>query len=179
MPDSRVLDAISRRQFFSSMGSGLAGVALADLLSAEIARAEPPRPQPSASPAVHDVLPKPPHFRPRAKAVIQLFMHGGPSQMDLLDPKPALEKYDGKNFPRVIGVQPADEAGGILKSPFQFARHGKAGIEVSNLLPHLARCVDDLCVVRSMYTEHINHEPALWMMHTGRTVPGRPGIGSW
>lgn len=166
---SNILDAMSRRRFFTHVVSGLVGVALAELLSAEAAETR----------TVHDLSPQPPHFPPRAKAVIQLFMNGGPSQMDLLDPKPALAKYDGKNFPGVIDVQQPEQAGGILKSPFKFAKYGKSGLEVSEIMPHLATCVDDLCLVRSMHTEHINHEPALWMMHTGRTIPGRPCIGSW
>jgi hypothetical protein len=173
------LDAISRRRFFAHLGSGLAGMALAELLAADAAVASPSdSPHPAGEPA-HDVQPRPPHFPPRARAVIQLFMHGGPSQVDLFDPKPALDRYDGKGFPGFIDVQQPELAGGVLRSPFRFARHGRSGIEVSDVLPHVAKCVDDLCVVRSMHTEHINHEPALWMMHTGRTVPGRPAIGSW
>jgi hypothetical protein len=168
------LQAISRRRFFSHLGSGLAGVALADLLLNDSARAAH-----VADSSPPDVQPRPAHFAPRARAVIQLFMHGGPSQVDLIDPKPALARYDGKGFPGVIDVQQPELSGGILKSPFRFAKHGQSGIEVSEVLPHLAECVDDLCVIRSMHTEHINHEPALWMMHSGRTIPGRPAIGSW
>jgi hypothetical protein len=175
MLNDHALDAISRRRFFSRMGSGLAGLALADLLTTDQAGAVPAPPQPAG----HDLHPKPPHFAPRAKAVIQLFMHGGPSQVDLLDPKPALAKYDGKSFPGYIDVQQPEQSGGVLKSPFKFAAHGQSGIEVSEILPHLATCVDDICLVRSMFTEHINHEPALWMIHTGRIVPGRPSIASW
>lgn len=174
---NRALAALSRRRFLTHMGSGLAGAALADLLSSDL-RSAPFHSQ-VADPAAHDLVSKPPHFAPRAKAVIQLFMHGGPSQMDLFDPKPALDKYDGKNFPGFIDVQQPEQAGGVLKSPFRFAKHGQSGIEVSELLPNIATCVDDLCLVRSMHTEHINHEPALWMIHTGRTIPGRPAIGSW
>ena len=178
-PAATTIDALSRRNFFSTMGRGLAGVALADLL-----RADSPGPKDGlirrpGRRTRYDLTPKPSHFEPRADAVIQLFMHGGPSQMDLLDPKPALEKYDGKRFPGVIDVQQPEAAGGVLKSPFQFARYGQSGIDVSELLPHLAESVDDITVIRSMHTEHINHEPALCMIHTGLTVPGRPTIGSW
>ena len=170
-------DFLPRRGFFNSVGQGLAGIALADLLARNGTALErqtqvtPPRP--------FDLTPKTPHFAPQAKSVIQLFMHGGPSQVDLLDPKPALEKYDGQKFPGVIDVQQPEEAGGILKSPFKFAKYGQSGIEVSDIMPHVAQRVDDLCVIRSMWTEHINHEPALWMIHTGRTIPGRPSIGTW
>jgi hypothetical protein len=179
MLNHRAADALSRRSFFSTMGQGLAGVALADLLHADSPDPESGHPEPPGQKIRHDVTAKLPHFEPRADAVIQLFMHGGPSQMDTLDPKPLLDKYDGKNFPGVIDVQQPEEAGGVLKSPFKFARYGESGTEVSELLPHLAECVDDITVIRSMYTEHINHEPALHMIHTGLTLPGRPTIGSW
>src|SRR5262245_15186223 len=111
MSELPALQAISRRRFFSHMGSGLAGVALADLLLADTAAAAAP----AAEPVPHDVQPRPPHFAPRARAVIQLFMHGGPSQVDLIDPKPALARYDGKGFPGVIDVQQPEFSGGILK----------------------------------------------------------------
>ena len=167
-------DTLFRRQFFSRIGQGLAGAALLELEGLSAARGAA-----TDRPGGHGLAPQSAHFAPRAKAVIQLFMHGGPSQMDLLDPKPALDKYDSQNFPGVIDVQQPEQAGGILKSPFKFARYGQAGIDVSEIMPHVATCVDDLCVIRSMWTEHINHEPALWMIHTGRTIPGRPAIGSW
>ncbi len=157
----------------------MAGFALADLISRELPAAQRSIPHSIASRQPHDVTPKEPHFAPRAKAIIQLFMHGGPAQMDLLDPKPALDKYDGKTFPGVIDVQQPEAAGGILKSPFKFAQHGESGIAVSELLPHTSRIVDDITLIQSLFTEHINHEPALWMIHTGRTIPGRPSIGSW
>ena len=172
------LARLSRRGFFSRTGKGIAGVAIADLLATEASVGEAPYRQPISERAP-DVTATPSHNAARAKAVIQLFMHGGPSQMDLLDPKPALDRYAGKAFPGVIDVQQAEAAGGILNSPFQFARHGESGIAVSEVLPHLAGCVDELTLIQSMWTEHINHEPALWMMHTGRTIPGRPSIGSW
>ena len=179
--DSTIAGPRFRRQFFSQMGRGLAGAALLELvrgasLGAVATAGDAGRRNTARR---HDMEPRLPHVAPRAKAVIQLFMHGGPSQMDLLDPKPALNKYDSQQFPGVIDVQQPEQAGGILKSPFQFAPYGDSGIQVSEIMPRVAGCVDQLCVIRSMWTEHINHEPALWMMHTGRTIPGRPGIGSW
>jgi hypothetical protein len=171
-------DFLTRRSFFGSVGHGLMGVALSDLIARDVSARQHALPEIPAN-QQFDLTPKAPHSAPRAKSVIQLFMHGGPSQVDLLDPKPILDKYDGQTFPGVIDVQQPEQAGGILKSPFKFARYGQAGIEVSDIMPHLARQVDDLCVIRSMWTEHINHEPALWMIHTGRTIPGRPSIGSW
>jgi len=179
MLNHRAVDAFSRRSFFSTMGQGLAGVALADLLRADSPGPGDGHPEPPGRKIRYDLTAKPPHFAPRADAVIQLFMHGGPSQMDTLDPKPLLDKYDGKKFPGVIDVQQPEEAGGVLRSPFKFARYGESGIEVSDLLPHLAECVDDITVIRSMHTEHINHEPALHLIHTGLTISGRPTIGSW
>jgi hypothetical protein len=171
------MNLLNRRRFCGTFGQGLMGIALSDLLTRDANAVEH---QPTAAHSRRfDLTPKAPHFAPRATSVIQLFMHGGPSQVDLLDPKPALDKYDGKKFPGVIDVQQPEQAGGILKSPFKFAKYGESGIEVSEIMPCVAQQVDDLCVIRSMWTEHINHEPALWMMHTGRTIPGRPSIGSW
>jgi hypothetical protein len=156
----------TRRDVLSRLGAGFGGVALSALL-AEQAKA-----------AVHDVKPRAPHFPARAKAVIQLFMHGGPSHVDLLDPKPLLAKYDGKPPPAEV----ADDekiTGNLLKSPFAFHKHGKSGLELAETLPHIGRHTDDIAVIRSMFTEHRNHEQALWMMHTGLIVAGRPTIGAW
>jgi hypothetical protein len=154
-----------RRDVLSRLGAGFGGVALASLLAEQ-------------SPAAHDVKERRPHFPARAKAVIQLFMHGGPSHVDLLDPKPLLAKYDGKPPP----AEAADDekiTGNLLRSPFAFKRYGKSGLEMSETLPHIGKHADDIAIVRSMYTEHRNHEQALWMMHTGLIVAGRPTIGSW
>ncbi len=157
----------SRRELLCQFGGGLGGMALAALL-AESGGAE----------AAHDVRPRKPHHPAKAKAVISLFMHGGPSHVDLLDPKPALTKYDGKPPPAEV----ADDeklTGNLLKSPFAFRKHGASGLELSEVLPHLSRHADRLAVIRSMYTEHRNHEQALWMMHGGLTVAGRPSLGAW
>lgn len=156
---------LSRRDVLSRLGGGFGGLALASLL-----RADAPRP--------HDLQSRPPHFPARANAVIQLFMHGGPSHLDLLDPKPMLDRYDGQAPPAEV----ADDerlTGNLLKSAFRFGRHGQSGLEFSEVLPHTARHADKIAVVRSMFTEHRNHEQALWMMHTGLIVAGRPSIGSW
>ncbi len=118
-----------------------------------------------------------PHFLPRAKRVIFLFMNGGPSHLDTFDPKPALKKYEGQ--------QPTGElykkskGSGFMPSPLEFRKHGRSGIEVSETLPHLASVIDDCCVIRSMRTDVPNHEPALIQMHTGHVQPVRPSIGSW
>jgi hypothetical protein len=162
---------LSRRQLFSRVGGGFAGLALSSLLG-EV-RADDVIPT--------DLSARKPHFPAKAKAVIQLFMHGGPSQMDLWDPKPALDKYDGQKPPKEVEIPSlsVSQAGGLLRSPFKFKKHGQAGIDLSEVLPHIAERVDDLAVIRSMHTGHNNHEQALWMMHTGLLISGRPSIGSW
>jgi hypothetical protein len=164
MPTSYPL--ITRREVLARLGGGFGGLALAALLGESRLRAG------------YDLAPKPGHFPARARAVIQLFMHGGPSHVDLLDPKPMLAKYDGKAPPREV----ADDekiTGNLLKSPYQFHKHGQSGLELSETLPHIARHADDLAIIRSMFTEHRNHEQALWMMHTGLILSGRPTIGAW
>ncbi len=167
----------TRRELFGSMANGVCGAALTTLLSRDLygAEAEP------TVPRVFDLKPRKPHFEPKAKAVIHLFMNGGPSQMDLFDPKPVLDKHHGEAyFDKVAAdLTGPEQAGGLMKSPFQFAQHGKSGIWLSELMPHLARRVDDICVIRSMHTAHPNHEPALFQIHSGRIIPGRPSMGSW
>jgi hypothetical protein len=160
---------ISRREVLSRLGGGFGGLALASLLEPHL-RANAPR--------SHDLRAKSPHFPPRARAVIQLFMHGGPSHVDLLDPKPVLSRYDGQAPPPEV----ADDerlTGNLLGSPYRFHKHGHSGLEFSETLPHTAQHADKIAVIRSMYTEHRNHEQALWMMHTGLIVAGRPSIGAW
>jgi hypothetical protein len=163
----------TRRRVLARLGGGLGGLALAALLGDnEALRADAP----GAAP--FDVKPKPPHFPAKARAVIQLFMHGGPSHIDLLDPKPLLEKYNGKAPPKEV----ADDekiTGNLLQSPYKFHKHGQSGLEFSETLPHIARHADEIAVIRSLFTEHRNHEQALWMMHTGLIVAGRPSIGAW
>jgi hypothetical protein len=169
----------TRREFFSRVSDGLCGAALASLLGADLFSSNPALA--ATGPRVYDLKPKPPHFPSRAKSVIQLFMNGGPSQVDLFDPKPTLEKFAGQPPSRdlVSEVRAVRQAGGLMPSPFKFAKYGQSGIEVSDILPHTAKCVDDMAVIRSMYTEHIAHDFALYLIHTGRILPGRPTIGSW
>ena len=127
-----------------------------------------------------------PHFAPRAKRVIYLFMAGGPAQMDLLDYKPTLEKLHGTELPasvrmgqRITGMTSGQSAFPVVKSLFKFAQHGKSGTWVSELLPHLAQITDDITVVKTVNTEAINHDPAITFIQTGFQQPGRPCIGSW
>jgi hypothetical protein len=117
-----------------------------------------------------------PHFAPRAKRVIYLFMNGGPSHVDTFDPKPALQDHEGE-VPASNTMR--KKKGGFVPSPFAFAPHGQSGVVLSELFPHLARCADDLCVLRSMYTDVPNHEPGLLLMHSGNQQPVRPSMGSW
>jgi hypothetical protein len=165
---------LSRRAALARLGGGFGGMALAALVGDGTFGGR----SSAAESATYDLLPKAAPFKPRATAVIQLFMHGGPSHVDLLDPKPMLEKYDGQPAP---GEVADDEklTGNLMRSPYQFSRHGESGIEFSETLPHIARHADRLAVVRSMFTEHRNHEQACWMMHTGLTVSGRPSMGAW
>lgn len=160
---------LDRRTLLSQVGAGMAGVALGALL-ADDSRAE-------SSP---DATSRRWHHPPRAKAVIQLFQHGGPSHMDLLDPKPELTRRDGQPMPKYFtDLVKISAHGNLLGSPFKFHKAGQCGVEYSELLPHTARSADDIAVVRSMYSEHNNHEQALWHIHTGRIVSGRPTMGSW
>ena len=164
---------LSRRDVLSRLGIGLPGVALASLLP-PLSGAE------SSGPARYDVLPKQPHFAPRAKRVLLLFQNGGPSQMDLYDPKPELMRRDGQT-PGEGYVNTVDpkKTGAWLGSPFQFRACGQSGMMLSELLPGLAKHADDITLVRSMVSDHSNHEQAIWHFNTGTTMPGRPSMGSW
>src|SRR5262245_15466039 len=164
--------APSRRGFLRSLvgGSVLYPGLLAQLLAEDSARSSPPDP----------LAPRQPHYSPKAKRVIFLYMSGGVSHVDSWDPKPKL-------FADVGGTVQVDEFQGrkgdfkmFLKRPqWEFARHGRSGIEVSGLFPHMARCVDDLCVIRSMESDHTNHYEATLGIHTGSFTFARPSIGSW
>lgn len=169
----------SRRSFLAQTGIGLGGLALADLMAQEQVKAD----QPAA--LDHGVLGQP-HFAPRAKRVIYLFMSGGPSQLDLFDYKPTLNKLNGQQLPdsvrggqRLTGMSGNQSSIPLVGSPFKFAQHGQGGAWVSELLPHTASIADDLCVVNSMYTEAINHGPGVTFLQTGTQIAGRPSIGAW
>jgi uncharacterized protein (DUF1501 family) len=167
----RLIRLVSRRQLFSHLGSGAGALALACL--AREAEATPNR-------AHYDLTPREPHYRPRARNVIYLFQNGGPSQVDLFDPKPELKRREGEKPGEgyVNDVDPK-KTGAWLASPFKFERHGQSGMELSELLPELAKHADDIALVRSMVSEHENHEQACGHFHTGSPVAGRPTMGSW
>lgn len=148
-------------------GLGFGSAALASLLQAESQR-------------VHsDLKPRRGHFDGPAKAIIQLVHNGGPSQMDLFDPKPELQKRAGQPHPDGVEIHQPNNANTLLPSPFQFRKHGECGMEISEILPHLAGIVDQICLIRSMYTEHNNHPEGLNMLQTCRIFPGRPVLGAW
>ncbi len=170
----------SRRHFLGSGLMGLGSVALATLLQQDGLLAAPEKPP--LEPVTYDLKPKPAHHPARANAVISLFMGGGPSHLDLFDPKPLLDKYDGQIFPG--GEIKFDNAGGaskaVMRSPFRFQKHGQSGIELSELLPHTAQIVDDITLVRSMNLGGIrNHVAGMQAMTFGRNDPTRPSLGSW
>lgn len=155
----------SRREWLSTLCGGFGAAVLADLLASEPAKAA----------ALRRVGTD---FAPKAKQVIFLFLTGGPSHVDLFDPKPALEKYVGQR-PAAADLRTERKTGGLLPSMFKFQKYGRNGIDVSELLPNLAATVDDLCVIRSMYSFNPNHEPARNLFFSGFTTSMRPTIGSW
>jgi hypothetical protein len=172
-PNVQNKGSLSRRSFFTQVGAGIYGAALSYLFADDLFASE--------SRAFTDLRPRRPHFPAKAKAVIQLFMNGGPSHMDLFDPKPTLDRHHGRAyFDRIAGeIENIGDAGAIMRSPFRFARHGQCGMWVSDALPHIARHVDELALVRSLYTTNITHEPALYLIQSGRMVSGYPSMGSW
>ena len=164
---------VNRRSFFKRVGAGIHGAALLHLFHQDLL-ADQKR-------AVPGLSPYPPHVPARAKSVIHLFMNGGPSQMDLFDPKPALDAHHGEAyFNKIAGeIENIKDAGALMRSPFKFARHGQCGMWVSDALPHLTRHVDDIALIRSLHTTNITHEPAVYLIQTGRMISGHPTLGSW
>jgi hypothetical protein len=159
---------LSRRQMLARSGCGFGMLALADLM-AERATAAPAGP----------FAVRAPHYAPRAKRVIFLYMPGGPSHVDTFDPKPRLATENGQPLPFEKPKLERTKTGNLLVSPWKFAKHGESGTEVSELLPHIAGCIDDICVVRSMHADNINHTGAALQMCTGEQAFSRPSIGSW
>jgi hypothetical protein len=165
--------ALTRRHFLSGASLGLGGLALASLLPREARAAEA------------GVLGAP-HVPAKAKRVIYLFQSGGPAQQDLFDYKPLLNEKNGEQLPehvrggqRLTGMSVNQASIPLAGSAFKFARHGKGGVWLSELLPHTASVADELCIIRSMFTEAINHDPAITFFQTGSQIAGRPSMGSW
>ena len=172
--------ASSRRSFFQSVAAGFYGTALAHLHAREVA-AETPRASTPHAQTPRDLLSRPPHYAPKAKAVIHLFMNGGPSQMDLFDPKAELAKRHGETYFKQIAeeVENPGAAGALMRSPFTFRRHGQCGNWVSSVLPHLAKHVDDIAIIKSMHTTNLTHEPAIYKIQSGRMQSTGPSVGAW
>lgn len=156
----------TRRHLFDRIGTGLAAIAAQSLMAANGER--------------HDVTPKRPHHTPRARRVIMLFQNGGPSQVDMFDPKPALQRLHGQK-PGVGYENPVDvkKTGTWLGSPFRFSRHGACGMELSEIIPETAKHADRIALIRTMISGHSNHEQAIWNFNTGVIQAGRPSLGSW
>jgi hypothetical protein len=162
---------LTRRHFFGRAGNAVGLAALASLLEADGRAADTPQPA---------------HFAPKAKRVIYLFQSGGPSHLELLDYKPKLRDKHGTELPdsvrmgqRLTGMTSGQKSFPVIASRFGFRRHGRAGTWLGELLPHTGRVIDELCVIRSMYTEAINHDPAITYIQTGSQQPGRPSLGAW
>jgi uncharacterized protein (DUF1501 family) len=171
-------NALNRRQFLARCGLGLGGAALMSLLNSEAMAAQAPNPFKGILPATH--------IPARAKRIIYLFMSGGPSQLDLFDHKPLLNQMNGQDLPasvrmgqRLTGMSGNQSTLPLAGSIFKFARQGKCGASVSELLPWTAKIVDQLCFIKSLYTEAINHDPAITFFQTGSQLAGRPSMGAW
>src|SRR5687768_14136319 len=171
---------MTRRDFFGRFALGLGGIALSQLLPRGLSGAEPVTASPFGG------ILEQPHFAAKAKRIIYLFMAGGPSQLDLFDYKPLLNKMNGQDLPesvrkgqRLTGMSAHQAHLPLAGSLFKFSRHGQCGAWVSELLPNIAKLADELCIVRSCYTEAINHDPAITFFQTGSQLAGRPSFGAW
>jgi hypothetical protein len=171
----------TRREFLWEAGGGFVGTALATLLATEGIFTRSAAALAAGSAVDSPLAPKAPHFPAKAKACIVLFMYGGVSQVDTFDPKPQLIRHNGKPIPTLDSdpLLKIRNPGSLLGSTRKFAKHGQAGIEVSDLYPRLAGCVDDLAIVRSMYTDSFAHGSGLLQMNTGFLRQGYPSLGSW
>jgi hypothetical protein len=172
----------SRREFLLKAGGGLGAIALASILQDDV-RTNLAQAGPSARSSMDDPLaPQRPHFQPRARRVIYLFMHGGPSHVDLFDPKPDLVKYGGQPLPDSFGqvMTRRKVAQNPLLPPIKpFRPRGESGLEISDFLPRIAECADDLCVLRSCHGDSVNHPQSVYQMNTGSILMGKPSLGSW
>ncbi len=161
----------TRRQFLATAGGGAGLIALAKLLAADDLSQRP-----------HSASARSPHYPPRARRVIWLFMHGGPSHVDLLDPKPDLIRYAGRPLPASFGnvMTRRNVAQNPLLGPIHpFRRRGESGLEINEFLPHIGSCADDLCVIRSMHGDSVNHPQSVYQLNTGSILMGNPSMGSW
>lgn len=171
----------SRREFLTTSASGIGGLALLSLLTQEGLVSAAPK---DLSAITNPLAPKAPHFAPKAKSCIFIYLEGAPSQLDLFDPKPKLRELSGQKLPdsmtqnvRFAFIQ--KESAVLLGSPREFKPHGQCGMELSDYIPHIGSCADDICLIRSMHTDAFNHHPGQLMMNTGVMTFGRPSIGAW
>lgn len=178
-PLNEFLAQSTRRHFFGKAAAATGVAALASLLIPQAMAAK-------TKPAAIGGLPGIPHFAPKAKRVIYLFQSGGPSQLELFDDKPLVREKHGSELPasirmgqRLTGMTSGQKSFPVIGSKFKFAQHGDCGMPLSELLPHTAKVADHICLVRSLHTEAINHDPAITFMQTGSQQPGRPSLGSW
>lgn len=174
MSSDNTKQSLSRRSFIQQASHGLEGLALLSLThpAHQLFASNPERKSPTRQP----------HFEPRAKRVIWLFMHGGPSQVDLFDPKPELARLAGETLPDSFGevmTRRKVAKNPLLASVRKFRPYGNSGIEISDLLPNIAACADDLCLIRSMHGDSVNHPQSVYQMNTGSVLMGRPSVGSW
>src|SRR5262245_11362015 len=168
----------TRRHFLTQQAFGLGGLALAWLLKQDSALAVPPKPL--LERPTFDLLPRGTAHRPQARAMISMFMQGGPSHIDLFDPKPELTKRHLQSFTGDIKYDNAAEASAkLFGSPWKFSKYGQCGMDLSELLPHLGQVADHICLVRSMHTGVNNHGQSINALNTGRISAGRPSLGSW
>src|SRR5438105_2537928 len=164
----RFLPMLSRRDMLGKCANGFGAVAFANFVS------EPARTAP-----VNPLTPRPPHYSPKARSVIFLYMDGGPSQLDTFDPKPRLAREHGQPIRMRVEPTQFNNVGTVLQSPWRFRNYGQSGIPVSDLLPHTAQCVDDMAVVRSMVSNFSEHTNGNYFLHSGHGQQGRPSMGSW
>ncbi|MDA8042109.1 MAG: DUF1501 domain-containing protein, partial [Pirellulales bacterium] len=166
--------SMNRRTWLNTFGMGLGGIACNELLYNDVQAA-------NGTGSLQNL-----HHEPKAKRVIYLFQAGGPSQLDLFDDKPKLVKHTGQQLPesvrdgqRLTGMSGNQSSIPLVGSPFKFSQHGESGATISELLPHTSAVSDQLCFVKAMYTESINHGPGVCFMQSGSQIPGRPSIGAW
>jgi hypothetical protein len=170
----------SRRHFLTASSMGIGSLALASLLREQGLLAAPSKPL--LEEPHYDLLPKKPHFEPKAKAMISIFLIGGPSQIDLFDYKPALAKLDGKDFPDAGAIKydnPAQASKRVLGPAWKFKKYGQCGTQMAEIIPHIGSIADDIALIRSMHTGVNNHLPSMYALNTGKHVPGRAHLGSW
>ncbi len=181
LQETRML--MTRRHFFGLNATGIGTAALAQLLGKDLLADNTDKPMGAGQSGMGDSLGLP-HFAPKAKRVIWLFQSGGPSQIELFDYKPALEKVRGTDLPesirkgqRLTGMTSTQDHFPMVPSTFKFGQHGKSGTLISELLPQTAKIVDEICIIKSMHTEAINHDPAITFFQTGAQIAGRPSMG--